>query len=172
MGRVSLGFSSAGRLPEAGSDDTFCTPAKYAPDFLSPANSVFVNVPLFQGVPSGIKPASQSNNMEEGNEMKADKKSRKKTYAGAGAGIVLFAIKGVLPGSFLGGVIGLNIAGGLFGAPASSMLLPRFIVGLSMLLGVLISGIIFIAGTTAAGWLIGYVVGPMKRCKVPAKTKK
>ena len=111
--------------------------------------------------------------MEKGNEMTVGGKSRKTAYAGAGTGIVLFAVKGLLPGSFLGGVIGLGIVRSLLGAPANSIFLPRFIVGLSMLVGILISGIIFIAGTTAAGWLIGYVVGPMKRCKtVPAKTKK
>ncbi len=108
-----------------------------------------------------MKPAYITD-MEEGNEMKPDKKSRRKTYAGAGTGIVLFAIKGLLPGSFLGGVIGLNIARSLLGTPAGSMLLPRFIVGLFMLIGVLISGIIFIAGSTAAVWLIGFAMSPLK----------
>ena len=84
--------------------------------------------------------------------------ARKMAYIGAGAGVVLFAIVGLLPGSFLGGVVGLNIAGSLFGMPVSSALLPRLIVGISMLLGVLVSGIIFISGATVAGWLIGYVV--------------
>jgi hypothetical protein len=96
-------------------------------------------------------------------ERKEDKKmkrelARKMAYIGAGAGVVLFAIVGLLPGSFLGGVVGLNIAGSLFGMPVSSALLPRLIVGISMLLGVLVSGIIFISGATVTGWLIGYVI--------------
>lgn len=90
--------------------------------------------------------------------MKTKEMAKKMAYIGAGAGLVLFAIIGLLPGSFLGGVVGLNIAGSLFGMPVGSALLPRLIVGISMLLGVLVSGIIFISGATAAGWLIGYVI--------------
>lgn len=84
--------------------------------------------------------------------------AKKMAYIGAGAGLVLFAILGLLPGSFLGGVVGLNIAGSLFGMPVSSALLPRLIVGISMLLGVLVSGIIFVSGATVTGWLIGYMI--------------
>ena len=40
--------------------------------------------------------------------MKEGKYTRKLAYIGAGCGLVLFAIFGLLPGSFLGGVMGLN----------------------------------------------------------------
>ena len=89
--------------------------------------------------------------------MKTGEMARKMAYIGAGAGLVLFAVAGLLPGSFLGGVVGLNIAGSLFGMPVGSAILPRLIVGISMLLGVLVSAIIFIAGSAVIGWLIGYV---------------
>ncbi len=102
-------------------------------------------------------------------ERKEDKKmkaagemSKKMSYIGAGAGLVLFAIVGLLPGSFLGGVVGLSVAGSLFGMPVSSALLPRLIVGLSMLIGVLVSAIIFISGATVAGWLIGYAIDSLR----------
>ena len=49
------------------------------------------------------------------------------TYVGAGAGVVLFAIFGLLPGSFLGGVMGLNLAGSLLGTPVVSGILARLI---------------------------------------------
>ena len=50
--------------------------------------------------------------------MKTEKDIAKKgLYVGAGAGLVLFAIIGLLPGSFIGGVVGLNIAGSIFGYP-------------------------------------------------------
>src|SRR3989304_10591186 len=98
--------------------------------------------------------------------MKTTEMAKKTAYIGAGAGLVLFAVIGLLPGSFLGGVIGLNIAGSLFGLPVSSALLPRLIVGISMLLGVLVSGIIFVAGSTIIGWLIGYAVDSIKAEKV------
>jgi Mg/Co/Ni transporter MgtE len=95
-------------------------------------------------------------------EMKTTEMAKKATYIGAGAGLVLFAVVGLLPGSFLGGVIGLNIAGSLFGMPVGSAILPRLIVGISMLLGVLVSALIFITGASIIGWLIGYVVDSLK----------
>ncbi len=105
--------------------------------------------------------------------MKTRETAKRMAYIGAGAGVVLFAVIGLLPGSFLGGVIGLNIAGSLFGMPVSSALLPRLIVGLSMLMGVLVSGIIFIAGSTIAGWLIGYVIDSLKAEKtVPVEVRR
>ena len=64
--------------------------------------------------------------------MKTREMAKKGLYIGAGAGLVLFAIIGLLPGSFIGGVIGLNIAGSIFGTPVSSAVLPRIIVGASM----------------------------------------
>jgi hypothetical protein len=39
--------------------------------------------------------------------------ARKTAYIGAGAGLVLFALFGLMPGSLLGGAMGLNIAGWL-----------------------------------------------------------
>ncbi len=95
----------------------------------------------------------------------AGEMAKRMSYIGAGAGLVLFAVIGLLPGSFIGGVIGLNIAGSLFGMPVGSALLPRLIVGLSMLMGVLVSGIIFISGATVAGWLIGYVIDSLRAGK-------
>jgi len=86
------------------------------------------------------------------------KLSNKMALIGAGAGLVLFAIFGLLPGSFLGGVMGLNIAGSLFGYPVTSSLLPRIIVAGSMLIGVMVSGIIFTMGGSLIGWLAGTVL--------------
>lgn len=104
--------------------------------------------------------------------MKTGTTARKTAYIGAGAGLVLFAIMGLLPGSFIGGVVGLNIAGGIFGLPLSSALLPRLIVGLSMLIGVFVSALMFISGASIAGWLIGYVIDSLRAGKpVEAEVK-
>lgn len=104
--------------------------------------------------------------------MKTTEMAKKTAYIGAGAGIVLFALIGLLPGSFLGGVIGLNIAGRLVGLPLSSDLLPRVIVALSMLGGILVSGIVFITGLTFMGWLIGYTIDSVRSKKgVEAEVK-
>lgn len=105
--------------------------------------------------------------------MKTRETARKMAYIGAGAGIVLFAVAGLLPGSFLGGVVGLNIAGSLFGMPVSSALLPRLIVGVSMLIGVMVSATIFVSSCTVAGWLIGYVIDAVRVGKeAPVAVKK
>jgi hypothetical protein len=90
--------------------------------------------------------------------MKTGDTARKGLLVGAWAGLVLFAIIGLLPGSLVGGVIGLNIAGSLFGLPLESAILPRVIVALSMLFWILVSGITFVVGSSTVGWLVGYVV--------------
>ena len=83
--------------------------------------------------------------------------SKKMTYIGAGCGVVLFAVFGLLPGSFLGGVMGLNFAGLLLGVPVTSSVLSRLIVAASMVLGVMVSGIMFITASSLTGWLLGTV---------------
>jgi hypothetical protein len=84
--------------------------------------------------------------------------SRKSTYLGAGAGLVLFAIFGLLPGSLLGGAAGIKFAGMLFGLPLDPGVLSRAIVLAAMLAGVLVSGIAIITATATAGWLVGRVL--------------
>ena len=104
-----------------------------------------------------------------------EKLSKKLTYIGAGIGLVLFAIVGLLPGSLLGGAMGLNIVGTLFGYPVTSGVLQRLIVASSMLLGVLVAGIIFVMGCSVAGWLLGTVAesltAPKKVTVAKAKIK-
>jgi len=84
--------------------------------------------------------------------------SRKTAYIGAGAGLVLFALFGLMPGSLLGGAMGINIAGWLFGLPLQPGLLSRVIVLASMLTGVLVAGIAIVTTTSTLGWLIGKVL--------------
>jgi len=81
--------------------------------------------------------------------------SRKTAYIGAGAGLVLFALFGLMPGSLIGGAAGIGIAGWLFGLPLQPALLSRIIVLASMLFGVLVAGIVIVTFTSAIGWLIG-----------------
>ena len=84
--------------------------------------------------------------------------SRKAAYIGAGAGLVLFAIFGLLPGSLLGGAAGIKFAGMLFGLPLEPGVVSKSIVLLSMLLGVMVSGIAIVTATSTAGWLVGNVI--------------
>jgi hypothetical protein len=80
-------------------------------------------------------------------------------YIGAGAGLVLFGLFGLLPGSLLGGAAGIQIAGLLFGLPLEPGLISRVLVLMGMLLGVLVSGIVIVTATSTIGWLVGAVVG-------------
>lgn len=87
--------------------------------------------------------------------------SKKGAYIGAGAGLVLFAIFGLLPGSLLGGAAGIKVAGLLFGLPLQPGLVSRAIVLVSMLVGVLVAGIVIVTATSTIGWLVGRMVeGP------------
>jgi len=99
---------------------------------------------------------------KEDKKMKDTNYTKKLAYMGAGCGVVLFAVFGLLPGSFLGGVMGLNLAGIMFGTPVGAGLLPRMIVAASMVVGVMVSGTMFIMASTTLGWLIGTVVDAIK----------
>ena len=83
------------------------------------------------------------------------------SYIGAGIGLTLFAIFGLLYGSFLGGVIGLNIVNLVSGAPLASGIIARVIVALGMITGILLSCAMFVVGCGALGWLVGMVIDPV-----------
>lgn len=87
--------------------------------------------------------------------------AKKGLYVGTGAGIILFALVGLLPGSFVGGFLGLKAVGMLFGGLEASVI-SRVIVALSMLTGVLVSAIAFIFGSGVLGWAMGYVADTLK----------
>ncbi len=84
--------------------------------------------------------------------------SRKTAYIGAGAGLVIFALFGLLPGSLLGGAAGIKVAGLFFGLPLDPGILSRAIVLSSMLVGVVVAGITIVTATATLGWLGGRVL--------------
>jgi hypothetical protein len=84
---------------------------------------------------------------------------RQSAYIGAGAGLVLFALFGLLPGSLLGGAAGIKVAGLLFGMPLEPGLLSRAIVLASMLAGVLVAGTAIVTASSTIGWLFGAALG-------------
>jgi hypothetical protein len=90
--------------------------------------------------------------------MKQTRLSTSMAYIGAGCGVVLFAVFGLLPGSYLGGVMGLNIAGAILGFPVASGVVSRLIVAASMVAGVMVSGVMFLTASASGGWLIGTVL--------------
>ena len=88
--------------------------------------------------------------------------AKKGLYIGTGMGLVLFVLVGVLPGSFIGGYIGLKIAGSLFGAITAGAIIPRLIVACSMIAGVLMTAVVFVVGLGVLGWTAGFVAAAVK----------
>ena len=104
--------------------------------------------------------------------MKSRETARKAAYIGAAAGFVIFATIGLLPGSFIGGAVGLNIAESLFGSPLASEVIPRAIVSLSMVLGVLVSALGIITASAVAGWFVGSALQLLRSGKPVAAAAK
>ncbi len=120
--------------------------------------------------------SSEENKVRRYKEMKnnrglhanAGEMAKKGLYTGIGAGLVLFALIGLLPGSFIGGVVGLTIAGGIFGLPVSASVLPRLIVAVSMIFGVMLAGLVFVVGGALLGWLTGHVIDAVRESRTTA----
>jgi hypothetical protein len=111
---------------------------------------------LLFGMPHAITQARL--NEKEDTKMKTTM-TRQGAYIGAGAGLVLFGIFGLLPGSLLGGAAGIHFAGMLFGLPLDPGIISRAIVLASMLVGALVSGVAIVAATSTIGWLGGLALG-------------
>lgn len=90
-------------------------------------------------------------------------KNRLAAYGGAAAGLIIFALVGLLPSSFVGGVLGLKAAGFLFGGTAEAGIASRTIVGVSMIVGVAVTGLIFVTGSAAMAWAAAQVASLLRR---------
>lgn len=100
--------------------------------------------------------------------MKTRETAKKGLYVGIGTGLVLFVLAGLLPGSLIGGVIGLKIITAVTGAPLGGAVLSRIVLAVSMLAGIMASAVAFIMGPGLAGWTIGYLIDSAKEA---AETK-
>jgi membrane protein DedA with SNARE-associated domain len=89
--------------------------------------------------------------------MKANAMANKGIYVGTGIGLIMFVLIGLFPGSLIGGAIGLQISSFLFGGPVQAALLPRLIVAVSMLAGIMGSAMFFIVSGSLGGWAIGTI---------------
>jgi hypothetical protein len=83
--------------------------------------------------------------------------AKKGLYLGATAGLILFIVIGLLPSSFVGGVLGLKIASYVLGTAVESALISRAVVGIAMVTGVLVTGLVFVVGTSLIGWAIANI---------------
>ncbi|MBI5739975.1 MAG: hypothetical protein HZA16_04565 [Nitrospirae bacterium] len=101
--------------------------------------------------------------------MKPRETATKGLYIGIGTGVVLFVIAGLLPGSLIGGVIGLKIIQAVTGAPLGGALLPRIALAVSMLAGIAVSAVAYITVPGLIGWTIGYFIDS---ARIAAEAKK
>jgi hypothetical protein len=90
--------------------------------------------------------------------MRTGEMAKRGLYIGIGAGLVLFVLAGLLPGSLIGGVIGLKFIEAVFGGPMTAAILPRIILAVSMIMGVMASAAVCILGPGLIGWGVGYMI--------------
>jgi len=83
--------------------------------------------------------------LKGGHENEEGHLQKKGLYIGATVGLVLFIFVGLLPSSFVGGVLGLRLLI-LDGNAVETALLSRAVVGLAMVTGYLATGCVFVAG--------------------------
>lgn len=85
----------------------------------------------------------------------------KTAYMGAGMGLAVYTVFGLLPAAYLGGIAGLSAIGAITGFPVTAALLPRIVVALGMAGGVLAGAVMCAAGCAALGWLMGAAADAM-----------
>jgi len=84
--------------------------------------------------------------------------SKTGAYVGAGIGLALFALFGLLYGSFIGGIVGLHLTGQVFGSPAEFGILARMLLALGVMFGVLLAAVVCVTGSAIIGYLVGCAV--------------
>lgn len=97
--------------------------------------------------------------------------ANKGLYIGTGAGLILFALVGLLPGSLIGGIVGLKVAGLLVGTPVKATVVARIIVAVSMVIGLMVAAAAFVVGTGILGWIIGAIADVATQPKEEALEK-
>ena len=96
--------------------------------------------------------------------------SKKGLYIGTGIGLILFVLVGFLSGSLVGGMAGLKIMELIRGAALDTTLLSRVVVGVFMVVGVIVSAVLFIGGMAALGWTAGFMFEAVKKPKLTDST--
>jgi len=95
--------------------------------------------------------------------MKRIEMSKKGLYIGTGIGLILFVLVGFLSGSLIGGMVGLKMTQIIMGASVKATLASRVVVGLSMIVGVAVSAVLFIGGSAVLGWTAGFLFESLKK---------
>jgi len=97
---------------------------------------------------------------------------KKCALLGGGVGLALYAVFGLLQGAVFGGTGGLLLVNWLFGRGAVEMmsgeLITRVIIGGAMVVGVLVSLVMFLTLSSVAGYICGYAIGMLIKEEAPA----
>ncbi len=101
--------------------------------------------------------------------MRKNETAKRCLYVGIGVGLVLFVLAGLLPGSLLGGLVGLKIVGVVFGGPMTHAILPRIILAVSVIGGILLSAVVYVVGSGLVGWCAGHMIASAKEKKVAVR---
>ena len=91
------------------------------------------------------------------------RKHKMASMIGAGVGIAMFLVTGMLPALVYGGYAGLLLAGGILGRPVEATLLARGLVVFGMVLGVAAVASLFAVGGAAIGAAFGEAAIPIGR---------
>lgn len=91
--------------------------------------------------------------------------AKKSALVGAGVGLVLYAVFGLLQGALLGGTAGILLTNWVFGPGAMAVmageLITRAIIAGAMLAGVVVALVIFVTVASVAGYICGSLLGLM-----------
>lgn len=101
--------------------------------------------------------------------MKTNETAKKGLYVGVATGLIIFVLAGFFPGSLLGGAVGLQIIGLIYGGPMPAAILPKLILAVSMIIGILLAAVVYIIGTGLLGLAIGRMI-ESARAKAAAPT--
>lgn len=89
--------------------------------------------------------------------------ANKSALVGAGVGLVIYVLFGLLQGALLGGTAGVLFTNWVFGPGAMEVmageLITRAIIGGAMLTGVLVALVMCITVTSVIGYIAGSILG-------------
>ena len=97
--------------------------------------------------------------------MKQKELAQRGTYVGTGAGLIMFMLVGLFPGSLIGGAVGLWLSSLVTGSAADISIVPRVITSLSMVVGILGSAALFVVGSSVAGWAVGTALDAVRNAQ-------
>jgi len=122
------------------------------------ANELFEFMKI-KGLHFGMTDALYRARALKGGQHYEEQNDHTSAYLGAGAGVVLFAIFGLLPGSILGGAAGLRGGGNaLRSSGRTDPCSARPSCSWRLLAGVMVAGLVIVTACSIIGWVAGRLI--------------